>query len=154
MRENRLKIHAHNQLRRESLATKQKGGANQIVSAGPLNVSYEVMDISGGNVLKAAYAEIIEVVEAREQAKVAHPFKVGEKYKASLFENGKRVEAIYEIIKATNTTIQLKREGSGEKPIMRKPKIVTTSTGSIWRFWIDDYYYNCFYKEAESNAEV
>lgn len=75
--------------------------------------------------------------------------KVGEKYKASLFEGGKRVEAIYEIVKATNTAIQLKREGSDEKPIMRKPKIVTTSTGSMWRFGIDDYYYNCFYKNAE-----
>lgn len=125
----------------------QRWGLCKIVSTGPLNVSYEVMDISGGNVLKAAYAEIIEVVEAREQAKAAHPFKVGEKYTAPIWENGKRAEAVYEIIKATSSTIQLKRENSDEKPFARKPKTVDTVNGKKWKFWLDGY--NFFYKEAQ-----
>ncbi|MCM1061226.1 MAG: DUF3560 domain-containing protein [Eubacterium sp.] len=126
----------------------QRWGLCEIVGTGPLNVTYKVMGISGGNVLQAAYAEILEVVEAREQAKAAHPFKVGEKYTACIWENGKHVKAVYEIIKATNSTIQLKRKNNDEKPITRKPKIVTTVDGNKWRFGIDDYGYNCFYKEV------
>lgn len=130
----------------------QRWGLCEIVSTGPLNVSYKVMDISGGNILKAAYAEIMEVVEAKEQAKETHPFKVGEKFTARIFENGKRAEAVYEIIKATNSTIQLKRENSDEKAFTRKPKIVDTVNGKKWKFWLDDY--NYYYKEATDDEEV
>lgn len=118
-------------------------GSVKVVGTGPQNITYTS---KSGFTLKAAYAEIVEIIKAEEQKKAAHPFKVGEKYKARLFEGGKSVKAIYEIVKATNATIQLKREESDEKPITRKPKIVQTSTGDMWEFGIDDY--NCFYKEA------
>ncbi len=130
----------------------QRWGLCEVVSTGPLNISHKVMGISGGNILKAAYAEILEVVEAKEQAKEAHPFKVGEKFTARIFENGKRVEAVYEIIKATNSTIQLKRENSDEKAFTRKPKTVDTVNGEKWKFWLDDY--NCYYKEATNGEKV
>ena len=123
----------------------QRWGNCEIVSTGPLNVSYKVMGISGGNILKAAYAEIVEVIEAKKQAKEAQPFKVGEKFTARIFENGKRLEAVYEIIKATNSTIQLKRENSDEKAFIRKPKLIDTIDGTKWKFWLDDY--NYYYKE-------
>lgn len=127
----------------------QRYGLCEIVGAGPQNVSYKTVGTKSGLILKAAYAEIVEIVKAGEKKKAAHPFKVGEKYTARLFENGKSVEAVYEIIKATDSTIQLKRENSDEKPITRKPKIVATVDGDRWRFGITDYGYNCFYKAVE-----
>lgn len=130
----------------------QRWGLCKIVGTGSLNVSYEVMGIVGGNILKAAYAEILEVVEAREQEKAAHPFKVGEKYTARICENGKITNAVYEIVKATNSTITLKRENSDEKTFTRKPKIVDTINGEKWKFWLDDY--NYYYKEATNDEEV
>lgn len=128
----------------------QKMGIVKVLGTGSQNITYLT---SSGFSLKAAYAEIVEIIKAEEQKKEAHPFKVGEKYKAQLFEGGKRVEAVYEIVKATNATIQLKREGSDEKPITRKPKIVQTSGGDMWEFWIDDYCHNRFYKEVANNEQ-
>lgn len=129
----------------------QRWGLCEVVSTGPLNVSFKVINISGGNILKAAYAEIMDIVEAKEQAKEAHPFKVGDKFTARIFENGKRLEAVYEIVKATNSTIQLKRENSDEKAFTRKPKPVDTADGKKWKFWLDDY--NYYYKEAANNEQ-
>ena len=128
----------------------QKVGIVKVIGIGSQNITYLT---SGGFTLKAAYAEITEIIKAEEWKKEAHPFKVGEKYKAWLFEEGKRVEAVYEIVKATNATIQLKREESDEKPITRKPKIVQTSGGDMWEFWIDDYCHNRFYKEVTNNEQ-
>lgn len=126
----------------------KRWGLCEIVSTGPQNVTYKVMNISGGFALKAAYAEIVEVVEAREQQeKAAHPFRIGEKFTARIYEGGKMVEAVYEIVKVTSTTIQLIRENSHEKPFTRKPKVITTVNGETWRFSVDDY--NCFYKEVQ-----
>lgn len=125
----------------------QRWGLCEIVSTGPQNVTYKVMGSRGGFALKAAYAEIVEVVEAREQEKAAQPFKVGERFTARIFENGKRAEAVYEIVKATSSTIQLKHENSDEKPLTRKPRVVDTINGRMWKFLLDDY--NCFYKEVQ-----
>lgn len=125
----------------------QRWGLCEIISTGPQNVTYKVMGSRGGFALKAAYAEIVEVVEAREREKAAQPFKVGERFTARIFENGKRAEAVYEIVKVTSSTIQLKRENSDEKPLTRKPKVVDTANGKKWKFLLDDY--NCFYKEAQ-----
>lgn len=125
----------------------QRWGLCEIISTGSQNVTYNVMGIRGGGTLKAAYAEIVEVVETREQEKAAQPFQVGERFTARIFENSKRAEAVYEIVKATSSTIQLKRENSDEKPFTRKPKVVDTVNGKKWKFWLDDY--NCFYKEAQ-----
>ncbi len=55
-------------------------------------------------------------------------------------------ETVYEIVKASDTTIQLKPVGSDAKPITRKP--VRTYSGK-WRFSIDDTYGNTFYKEKQ-----
>lgn len=125
----------------------QRWGLCEIVSTGPQNVTYKVKDNGGGFALKAAYAEILEVVEAREREKAVHPFKVGEKFTARIFERTHRVEAVYEIVKATNSTIQLKRENADEKPFTRKPKVIHTVNGKKWCFCLDDY--NCFYKDAQ-----
>ena len=133
---------------------KLKGyGAVEVVRTGPQNITY--IAPASGFELKAAYAEIIEVVKAAERKKEGQPFKVGEKYKGRIYDkNYRRVEAVYEIVKATASTIWLKREGSDEAPFSKKPKIVQTSTGKMWRFSIDGYAGNCFYKEVAGDEKV
>lgn len=125
----------------------QRFGLSEVVSKGPLNITYKILEGgAAGGMLKAAYAEILEIVKATEKKKQTHPFKVGDRYKAEIYENGKFVKAEYEIIKATEATIKLKCLESDEKPIIRKPTLC--SDGKRWRFSIDDSYSNTFYKEC------
>lgn len=126
----------------------QKFGVAEILSTGPLNVTYKILHGgAAGGVLKGAYAEIIEVIKEEEKKHTDHPFKVGEQFKARIWDNGFH-EVIYEIVKATSATIQLKPVGSDTKPITRKPKLVAGT--KKWAFSIDDSYSNTFSKEVEA----
>lgn len=126
----------------------QKFGVAEIVSTGPLNVTYKILHGgAAGGVLKGAYAEIIEVINEEEKKRTAHPFKVGEQFKAKIWDNGFH-EVVYEIVKATNATIQLKPIGNDTKPITRKPKLVAGT--KRWVFSIDDSYSNTFCREVEA----
>lgn len=127
----------------------QRFGLGEIISVGNVNVVYKILNGgAAGDTLKAAYSEIIEIVKAEEREKTAHPFKVGEKYIANIYnsENRKFESVEYEIVKASAATIQLKPVGADTKPITRKPALY--SDGKKWRFSIDDSYRNTFYKEA------
>jgi hypothetical protein len=130
----------------------QRWGQVEIINAGPQNVGFKILTGgAAGGELQAAYAEITEIVKAVEKKRAPHPFVVGERFTAVSrdYSNGvrnvKTTEIIFEIVKASDTTIQLKAVGSDAKPITRKP--VKTYSGK-WRFSIDDDYGNTFYKEA------
>lgn len=133
-------------------------GPVEILSTGPQNVSFKILTGGAkGGVLKAAYAEISEIIKAEERKPDAHPFQVGEQFKAVSrdysggFHEVKTTEIVYEIIKASDTTIRLQPIGTDGKAITRKP--VKTFSGK-WRFSIDDSYGNTFYKEdASKQAE-
>lgn len=126
----------------------QKFGVSEIVSTGPINVTYKILHGgAAGGVLKGAYAEIIEVIREEEKKHTDHPFKVGEQFKVRIWDNGFH-EVIYEIVKATSATIQLKPVGSDTKPITRKPKLVAGT--KRWTFSINDSYSNTFCKEVET----
>lgn len=132
----------------------------EIISVGPVNVGYKILTGgAAGMTLTAAYAEIKEVIKAEEKGRPPHPFKVGEQFTAVSrdYSNGlrdvKETKIVYEIVKASDTTIQLKPVGTDGKAITRKP--VKTYSGQ-WRFSIDDTYGNTFYKSeplAELRAE-
>ncbi len=129
----------------------QRFGLSEIVSAGPQNVTYKILKGgAAGGMLQGAYAEITEVVKAEEKKKGAHPFKVGEQFEARIYENGKFFKATYEIIKTTDSTIKLKRVGSDNKPIIRKPSFIEYTSDPVWAFSIDDSYGNTFYKKPEA----
>lgn len=126
----------------------QRFGLSEIISTGPQNVQYKVLGCDSAIILKASYAEILEVVKSEERKTGAHPYKVGETFNAEIYEQGfSRTKVVYEIIKITATTVTLKRQGSDEKPIARKPKLIATGNGYKWRLDIDDRYCNSFYKE-------
>ena len=125
-------------------------GPVEIMSAGPQNVGFKILTGGAkGGMLKAAYAEISEIIEAEEKKPPAHPFKVGEQFTAVSRDYGnglhdvKTTETVYEIVKASDTTIRLKPIDADEKPITRKP---VKTYGGDWRFSINDTYGNTFYK--------
>jgi len=123
----------------------------EIISTGSQNVGYKILTGGAkGMTLSAAYAEIKEIIKSEEKQKKAHPFKVGEQFKAvrrTYEENSFKsteVEIICEIVKSSDTTIQLKAVGTDDKPLTRKP---SQRFGGKWVFSIDDTYGNTFYKE-------
>lgn len=124
----------------------------EIIGTGPKNVGYKILTGgAAGMTLTAAYAEIKEVIKAEERKPDPHPFQVGERFTAVSrdysggFHDVKTTEIVFEIIKASDTTIRLKPVGTDGKAITRKP--VKTYSGQ-WRFSIDDSYGNTFYKAA------
>ena len=123
----------------------------EIISVGPVNVGYKILTGgAAGMTLTAAYAEIKDIIKAEEK-KAIHPFKVGEQFTASIrdYSGGlrdvKETKIVFEIVKASDTTIQLKPVGSDGKAITRKP---VRAYGDKWRFSIDDSYGNTFTKSV------
>ena len=123
----------------------------EVISVGPVNVGYKILTGgAAGMTLTATYAEILEILESAEKIKGKHPFVVGEQYAAKIWDssggygNGKFVNVIYEIVKATASTIQLQQIGSDEKPITRKP---SQRYNRDWCFSIDDTHGNTYCKE-------
>ena len=128
-----------------------KFGLAEVIGAGPQNITYRILTGGAkGMVLKAAYAEITEIVKAEEKRET-HPFTVGERFTAEQYiRNGdsyrwNRVRITYEIVKATSATIQLKPVDGDGKVITRKPK---RSYNGDWCFSIDNTYTNTFHKAA------
>ena len=128
-----------------------KFGLAEVIGAGPQNITYRILTGGAkGMVLKAAYAEITEIVKAEEKRET-HPFTVGERFTAEQYiRNGdsyrwNRVRITYEIIKTTSATIQLKPVDGDGKVITRKPK---KSYNGDWCFSVDDTCGNTFYKTA------
>jgi len=127
-------------------------GQVEIISAGSVNIGFKILTGgAAGEISQATYAEISEVVKAEERKPDAHPFKVGEQFAAVIrdytggLHDVKETKIVYEIVKASETTIQLKPAGNSGKAITRKP--VKTYSGP-WRFSINDTYGNTFYKES------
>jgi hypothetical protein len=123
----------------------------EIISVGTVNVGYKILTGgAAGMTLTAAYAEIIEVLETVEKKRAPHPFKVGEQFEAIRrdYANGIHnvvvTKLVYEIVKASDTTIRLQAVGTDDKPITRKP---VKAYDGAWRFSIDDTYGNTFYKK-------
>lgn len=128
----------------------------EIIGTGPQNVGYKILTGgAAGMTLTAAYAEIKEIIKAEERKPDPHPFLVGEQFTvinrdySNGFHDVKETKTVFEIVKASDTTIQLKAVGMDGKAITRKP--VKTYSGE-WRFSINDTYGNTFYK-AEPSKE-
>jgi len=135
---------------------KIRHGDVEVLRTGPKNITYKILTGgAAGMTLQAAYAEIKEVVKAMEVKKQPHPFKVGEQFKATrrtYVDNSftsTKTEVVYEIVKASDSTIQLKPINIDEKPLTRKPK---KSHSGSWVFSIDDTYENTFFKGDDANT--
>ena len=130
----------------------KRWGQVEVVGTGPVNFGFKILTGgAAGGTLQATYAEIEEVIKSEEKQRPPHPFEVGEQFEAVRrdyskgFPNAVETKTMYEIIKASKTTIQLRPVGTTEKPITRKP---VKTHSSDWRFSINDTYGNTFYKEG------
>lgn len=142
------------------IARIDRWGPVEIMSVGPLNVGYKILTGGAkGMGGKAAYAEISEIIKAEERKTDPHPFQVGDQFTAVSrdYSGGlhdvKTTEIVFEIVKASDTTIQLKPVGTDGKAITRKP---VKAYNGRWRFSINDTYGNTFYKAGplpESRAD-
>lgn len=136
----------------------QRWGQVEVANTGPVNFVFRILSGgAAGSQLQAAYAEIVEIIKAAERKHAPHPFTAGEQFKAINREYLRAgtmcsvpKEILYVIIKASDTTIQLKPVGTDEKPIIRKP---VKTYGGKWRFSIDDTYGNTFYKDVTGDVQ-
>lgn len=114
-------------------------GAGEVISTGPKNCTVQF----GTLPLTIAYAEILQVVSAKEKTAQAHPYKVGETFTCRRWNNEKRdTETVtYTVIRASEKSITLRC--GDEKPIVRKPSFhawnnkwcvsVTDWNDGVWR---------------------
>lgn len=117
----------------------------KVVSVGSVNFAYKT---SRGFYLTAAFAEIVEIVEAVEEKPKAQPFKAGEQFTIKEYKNNdytKRVETVYTITKATDKSVTL---SDGKRSFTRQPKIRPTCNGDMWALFVTDY--DGFYKPVEA----
>ena len=125
-------------------------GQVEIVRTGEISIGVRLLTGETRGTFPATYAEIDEIIKADEKKRTPHPFVVGEKFTAKIWDGsqglgkGKYVNVVYEIIKTSDATIKLQACGS-DKPITRKP---TKNFRGEWRFSIDNH--NIFYKEEQS----
>ena len=125
--------------------------AVEVVGKGTKNITYKILaGGAAGMTLTAAYAEIEEIIKSEKRTEI-HPFEVGERFTARHITYGdpnsfKSTTTMidYEIVKKSNTTIQLKEVGTDNKPIIRKP---AKRWNGQWVFSIDDWHGNTFYKK-------
>ena len=131
----------------------KRWGEVEVIGKGPKNISYKILTGGaaglGGTV---TYAEIIRIVKADKREIEKHPFEVGERFTArrvtyddSLSHKSTVTTVEYEIVKRSDTTIQLKEVGTDNKPITRKPG---KRWNGAWLFSIDSWHENTFYKEG------
>lgn len=106
-----------------------------VLRTGPKNFTYRT---PSGFDLTAAYAEILEIVKAEEAKKPVHPFKPGEIFTVRRLLAGAWTPEPWEIVKATDTTVTLKSQTTGEI-LRRTPKIRWTCEGDKWALSLDDY---------------
>jgi hypothetical protein len=131
----------------------QQWGKVEVIGKGPKNITYKIL--TGGAAGMGGtlpYAEINKIIDAKKRGTERHPFVVGERFTARrvTFDdpNSFRSTTImveFEIVKASDTTIQLKEIDSDCKPITRKPR---KRYNGNWAFSIDDRHDNTFYKAA------
>jgi len=101
----------------------QRSGRCEIVSAGPVNVTYKILEGgAAGMVLTAPYAEITELVEAKEPPKteIINPYKEGDilcKHRPA--DNS--IYGAFQVVKVTKTGVKIQRiEVENGKPIPGK----------------------------------
>lgn len=113
----------------------QRFGAAVVVSTGPKNITAR---LSTGNVLKFAYAEILQVISDKVQETPQHPFKIGDTFSCHRWnpESSSYESVTYTIIKSSASTVTM-QHGS-EKPFIRKPCRRAWAAANEWYLRITD----------------
>jgi hypothetical protein len=94
------------------VSIKHSGRRCEIVSAGPVNVTYKILDGgAAGMVLTDPYAAIVEVIQAKEKTvKIENPFAVGDILcKHYGMDASNAVYKAYQVIKTTETGVKIQQ---------------------------------------------
>jgi hypothetical protein len=133
------------------IVTVERWGVVEVIGKGSKNISFKILTGgAAGDTLTAAYAEIGKIIKSEKRVE-KHPFELGERFTARRVTYPRdsfklTITAIeYEIVKKSDTTIQLKETGTDAKPLTRKP---ARCWNGDWRFSIDDKSGNTFYKKS------
>ncbi|MGE4284960.1 MAG: DUF3560 domain-containing protein [Clostridia bacterium] len=109
----------------------KNSGRCEIVSAGPVNVKYKILDGgAAGMVLTDPYAAITEILAVKETPKVVNPYQVGDilcKYRPA----GNSIYKAYQVIKTTAMGVKIQQiavekgvpvpgKFTDEKPMQKK----------------------------------
>ena len=113
----------------------------EVMSTGPVNFSFKT---DRGFILQAAYAEITEIVKAKEAQKEPHPFQAGEEIKVEAWSGSRYEERVYKIIKASDVSVTLQYN---DEKIIRKPHKVQWRENE-WALSVNDSYRGTVYKKA------
>lgn len=116
-------------------------GRGEVISTGPKNCTVRF----GTLPLTIAYAEIIEIISAKENAPQIHPYKVGDSFTCHRWNNAKNnTEKItYTIIHVTEKCVSL--QCGDERPIVRKP--VFRAWSNKWYVSVTDWNDGIWYKD-------
>jgi hypothetical protein len=85
----------------------RRWGRCEIITAGPVNVTFKILDRSGG-VLREPYAAIAEIIAAKETTPGRNPFTVGDIVCSHRPADNSIIRA-YQVVKVTKTGVKIQR---------------------------------------------
>ncbi|NLW92969.1 MAG: hypothetical protein GXY34_15380, partial [Syntrophomonadaceae bacterium] len=120
----------------------RRWGRCEIVTAGPVNVTFKILDRSGG-VLTEPYAAIAEIIAAKELPQVENPFTVGDIVCSHRPADNSIIRA-YQVVKVTKTGVKIQRIAvENNKPIpsqfIEEKAIQRKVVKSKWSDWTGIY---------------
>lgn len=115
----------------------QQWGACRVTATGPKNFTFLIL--RSGGALTAPYAEIENIIEAKQAQPEAHPFRVGDVFTCHRWNSALRDTELreYKIIRATDKSVTL--QTGDEKPFVRKPTQITWDNSGKWKLCITDW---------------
>ena len=123
----------------------QRYGIGEVISTGPKNCTVK----SGQFPLTHSYAEILEVVEAKEVVPERRPYKVGDTFSCDVWNKQTRKfeKKEFTVIKASEKTVSL--QTGDEKPIIRKPSRSKWNARDFWYLKITEDHDGVWRKASE-----
>lgn len=138
----------------------KRWGRCEILSAGPVNVTFKILDGgASGGVLTEPYAAIVEVLEAKEAKKtIDNPYQVGD-ILCAYYHAGNNIYKAYQVVKTTKTGVKLQQIAvESEKPV--KDKFISDKQTqrkiikSKWSDWVGVYENDWQLHKYQAKAEA
>jgi len=126
----------------------KRSGKCEIISAGPVNVTYKILTGgAAGMCLTAPYAAVEEIIAEKQASKVINPFKANE-ILCSYRPSGNSIYKAYQIIKVTETGVKIQQiavengipipeKFTGEAP--KQKKVVKSKWSDFVGVYNDDW---------------
>jgi hypothetical protein len=157
------KIYTKDEIQVGYIVKMQRWGRCEIVSAGPVNVIFKILDGgASGGCLTEAYAAIVEILEAKKAPKaVENPFNVGDILCKERPADGS-IYMSYQVVKVTDTGIKIRRIATENgKPIADKftgepvqKKVTKSKYSNFVGVYEDDWQLHKYQPKAEAQEAI